>query len=299
MTMALRVPMLLLLSGTFAGGVAATQIAPKVLPSAQSETSAEALTAVQSASAETASSPQPAKEVPAPTQCNRAAWPYVDPGCTGSGDATGAQPERQVRIISTNRDAPSRVTIPTPVRATAEKVQVTALSEPSTASEQSATSSQPASVDDGTNAAHIAILPPEKPDLASSGQEKAAQADSSKKPASANERVETTASIRPAAQPAVAKERAPARRQVARAEHRRDLSERIRQARQNFDAQDDAVVQTTTYRYADGRQIVFRSEPHRSDRRRWAAEEPIEQAPPVEFRPVRPANDTILGWLFQ
>jgi hypothetical protein len=74
--------------------------------------------------------------------------------------------------------------------------------------------------------------------------------------------------------------------------------ERIRQARRNFD-DDDTVVQTTTYQYADGRQLVFRSEPRQQERRRWAAEEPDEPIRRVEPQPAQAGRDGILGWLLQ
>jgi hypothetical protein len=79
---------------------------------------------------------------------------------------------------------------------------------------------------------------------------------------------------------------------VARVERpRRDMSERIRQARRNFDDAEDAAARTTTYQYTDGRQLVFRSEPQR--RRRQA----YEQAAPMPRAEPRPAHDSIFGWL--
>jgi hypothetical protein len=84
---------------------------------------------------------------------------------------------------------------------------------------------------------------------------------------------------------------------VARVERpRRDMSERIRQARRNFDEGDDTAAQTTTYQYTDGRQLVFRSEPQRQDRRRWQVDEQAAPMPRVERRP---AHDSIFGWLGQ
>src|SRR4051795_6737012 len=88
MNMARRVPMLVLLSGTFVGGVAAIYTAPKILPearqpaAAQSEVPALALTM----SAEAASSPQtaerqPVKEASGSASCKEAAWPYRDRSC--------------------------------------------------------------------------------------------------------------------------------------------------------------------------------------------------------------------------
>jgi len=71
------------------------------------------------------------------------------------------------------------------------------------------------------------------------------------------------------------------------------MSERIRQARRNFDDDD---TQTTTYQYTDGRQLVFRSEPQRQERRRWVADQQAAPMPRVE---PRPAHDSIFGWLGQ
>jgi hypothetical protein len=279
MNMDLRAPMLLLLSGTFAGGVAATYVAPKVF-SLQSETS----TSTVIATAETASQPQQAKEA----SCREPVWPYLDRGC--GADAAG-RPERQVRLISTDRDAPSRVPIPVPAAAT----QVASLPDaPAIRQADAPPPEQLASNDgDAPKAAPVAILPPEKPAFTPTRRDNVAKADSGAAPAPTSDRVETTGSISPAA-PAVAKPRASVRR-LARVERSRHDMERIRQARRHFDDDVDTVVQTTTYQYADGRQLVFRSEPYGRERR-WLAEAPIRR---IEPQPMRPAPGGIMGWLAQ
>jgi hypothetical protein len=286
MNMALRVPMLVLLSGTFVGGVAAIYTAPKILPEMQqpAATQSEAPALALTTSAEAASSPQmaefqPVREASSSASCKEAAWPYRDRSCTA--DAAPTRPERQVRVISTDRDAPARVPVPTSVVAQADPVQTAPRAAPEhTAAPQAAV----ASSDDAASR-------PASAEKALAAPAKAAKAET----ASATARiVETTSSIRPAGPGPVARNRMPTPRQVARVERpRRDMSERIRQARRNFDDAEDAAAQTTTYQYTDGRQLVFRSEPQR---RRWQA---YEQAAPMPRVEPRPAHDSIFGWLGQ
>lgn len=287
--MALRVPMLVLLSGTFFGGVAAIYTAPKILPEAQKPAAAQsgAPALALTTSAEAASSPQtaehqPVKEASGSASCKEAAWPYRDRSCTA--DAAPSRPERQVRVISTDRDAPARVPVPTSVVARTEPVKTAPAATPEhTAAPQAAF----ASSDDAASR-------PASAEKAGAAPAKMANAET----ASATSRaVETTSSIRPAGPNPVARNRMPTPRQVARVERpRRDMSERIRQARRNFDDADDAGAQTTTYQYTDGRQLVFRSEPQRQERRRWQA---YEQATPMPRVEPRPTHDSIFGWLGQ
>src|SRR4051812_9940341 len=68
MNMALRVPMLVLLSGTFVGGVAATYIAPKLLPDVQQPAAEQSVapalaltTSAEAASSPLAAEPQPVR----------------------------------------------------------------------------------------------------------------------------------------------------------------------------------------------------------------------------------------------
>jgi hypothetical protein len=268
--MALRVPMLVLLSGTLVGGVAATHIAPQLFSGVQQSTAAQSeapalalATSAEAASGPQIADPQPVKKASSSAGCKEAAWPYRDRSCTAASDAAPSKPERQVRVISTDRDAPSRVPVPKSVVAQTAPVQTGASVEP----ERAAAPQAMASSDD---------------------------AASRPAPAAKAETVETTSSIRPARPGAVARNHTPTRRQVARVERpRRDMSERIRQARRNFDDDD---TQTTTYQYTDGRQLVFRSEPQRQERRRWVADQQAAPMPRVE---PRPAHDSIFGWLGQ
>lgn len=296
--MALRAPMLLLLSGTFVGGVAATHFAPQIL-STLSESGGAAETVV--ARAEAAAAPQqvneaqPAKEASA-ADCKDAAWPYLDRGC--APDANKA--ERHVRVIATGRDAPSRVPIPAPAPTQVAAVAPAAVPEPVAAEPAIAApvpvAPAPVTMNAGDAApATAATAPPREKPASAARREIVAKA--AVPPAPATERVATTGSISPAA-PMTAKPQAPKRQQVARVQRSRHDMERIRQARRNFD-DDDTVVQTTTYQYADGRQLVFRSEPRQQERRRWAAEQPDEPIRRIEPQPAQPGHDGILGWLLQ
>src|SRR3954463_3041066 len=82
MTMALRVPMLVLLSGTLVGGVAATHIAPQLFSGVQQSTAAQSeapalalATSAEAASGPQIADPQPVKEASSSAGCKEAAWP--------------------------------------------------------------------------------------------------------------------------------------------------------------------------------------------------------------------------------
>jgi hypothetical protein len=293
MNMALRAPMLLLLSGTFVGGVAATHFAPKVLSTLlESGSATEAVVAPAEAAAapQQVNEAQPAKEA-AVSDCKDAAWPYLDRNCAPDADKA----ERHVRVIATGRDAPSRVPIPAPPATQVASVTQAPSPEPVAAEPAIATPTPVAlNASEAAPVAPVTALPREKP-ASAPRREIVAKAAVPAPPAP--ERVASTGSISPAA-PALAKPQTPARRQVARVQRSRHDMERIRQARRNFD-EDDTVVQTTTYQYADGRQLVFSSEPRQQERRRWAAEQPDEPIRRIEPQPAQPGRDGLLGWLLQ
>lgn len=90
-----RMPTLFLVSAAFAAGAIATVTVPSYL-SAQAET-ASAATETPSAALVTSANAGVASTATSP--CQQAAWPYNGTNCPA-----GAQPGRQVRIISINRD---------------------------------------------------------------------------------------------------------------------------------------------------------------------------------------------------
>jgi hypothetical protein len=171
--MAARTSVLFMLGVSTVAAAGAMYFVPEVAASADEVHVA----AAAPASVQVAAVQQPAAD---DTNCKAQAWPYLSSACDTDGSAQVAR-TRQVRIISTGRDAPRAVPLPAPVAAAIQPEAV--------------------AVPEGDV---VTVLPPARPAVLDGAQ----TADAG---VAANGDVDVTGSVKPA--PAVA---APARRRVAK-----------------------------------------------------------------------------------
>jgi hypothetical protein len=284
--MAMRLQTLLIVGAASVGCATATYLLPaafvdKTTPVATAE-AAPAAPVQQAAAAPVASTQDPA-------ECNGQAWPYVSAECQAAKARV-----RQVRVISTSRDAPRSVPLPASVQASLEA------SAPAPAEKPVTTASLAAPADQ--DSATAALLPPARPVDLTVGDSKADAGTT----AQAGD-IDATGSMAPAPEKQAlrndrekkARKGAEYRSRVARARDRAWMDGRY------ASAEVDSPAQPTVYRYPDGREVIVRPEPREMPRRRYADQGGVyanqgsdRSSETARYYPRRENSGGLLGMLF-